>query len=139
MTTPGAAYLLADPLPTVSVEAQAGRSLTITVPVLGAGGSGIDVAGLSHARSQIRLRWDSDHLLHEWSDVLGNAALEGTPGGTDAAVVLTATSADTSSWGDSWPRLNVFWDVEVEDTGGEIHPLCAASPFTLLPEITRPE
>lgn len=135
----GPVYLLRDPLPTIDVEAQAGRPLTITVPVLGASGAGQDVTALEHARAQVRLRWDSDLVLAEWSDVVGNASLEGTPGGTDAHVVLTATSADTSLWGISWPRLTVVWDVEVEDGTGEVHPLCAMSPFVLLPEVTRAE
>jgi len=135
MTAPE--YPLADRLPTIPVEAQAGRALTITIPVLGSLGSGVDVAGLTHARAQIRLGRDPETtLLHEWSDVLGNASLEGTPGGTDAAVVLSASSGDTSVWGVSWPRLTVFWDVEVEDTAEEIHPLCGVSSFVLLSEIT---
>jgi len=136
MTAP--TYTLRDRLPVIDVEAQAGREITISVPVLGAGGGGVDVAGLVHVRAQVRLRWDSDLVLHAWDDVLGNATLEGTPGGTDAAAVVTATDAETTIWGMSWPRLAVFWDIEVEDTGGEIHPLCTASPFALLPEITRP-
>ena len=53
MTAPE--YPLADRLPTILVEAQAGRALTITVPVLGSLGSGVDVAGLTHALAQIRL------------------------------------------------------------------------------------
>lgn len=135
MTAP--AYNLADPLPTIAVTAQAGRPLTITIPVLGAAGVGEDVAGLEHVRAQVRLRWDSDLVLADFSDVTGNAELTGTPGGTDAAVVLTATSADTSLWGITWPRLAVVWDIEVEDSIGEVHPLCAMSSFTLLPEVTR--
>lgn len=135
MTAPS--YSLADPLPTISVTAQAGRPLTITVPVLLASGVGADVVGLEHARAQVRLRWDSDEVLADFSDVLGNAALLGTPGGVDARVVLDATGADTSLWGVSWPRLEAVWDVEVEDTVGEVHPLCAVSPFVLLPEVTR--
>lgn len=135
MTAP--TYKLRDPLPVIDVEAQAGRALTITVPVLLGSGTGADVTTLEHVRAQVRLRWDSDLVLADWSDVLGNAVLDGTPGGTDAFVVLTASSADTSVWGVSWPRLTCVWDVEVETGDGQPHPLCAMSPFVLLPEVTR--
>ena len=92
MTAP--TYTLRDRLPVIDVEAQAGREVTISVPVLGSGGGGVDVAGLVHVRAQVRLRWDSDLVLHAWDDVLGNATLDGTPGGTDAAAVVRAKLDD---------------------------------------------
>ncbi len=138
MTEPtGTVYDLVQSLPTINVRCYAGQPLEITVPVLGASGTGVDVAGLEHVRAHIRTRYADELQLHEWDDTLGNAELTGTPGGTDAAVVLTASSAETALWQAQWPRPEALWDVEVEDSTGEVHRLCAASRFVLLPEITR--
>lgn len=130
-------YPLTQSLPSIPVTCYAGQPLTITLPILGASGTGVDVAGLDAGRAHIRTRWNDELLLHAWDTALDNAELTGTPGGTDAALVLTATSADTALWQVSWPRLVVEWDAEVEDTTAVIHRLCAASAFTVLPEITR--
>lgn len=134
---PGPVYPLVQVLPTIPVQCYAGQPLTITVPVLGASGTGTDVAGLDAARAHVRTRTSDELLLHAWDTALGNAELTGTPGGTDAAVVLTTSGAETALWQAQWPRLDVLWDVEVEDTTGEPHRLCAASRFVLLAEITR--
>jgi len=133
----GTAYDLVQSLPTINVRCYAGQPLEITVPVLGASGTGVDVAGLEHVRAHIRTRYADELQLHQWDDTLGNAVLEGTPGENDATVVLSASSAETALWQATWPRLDALWDVEVEDSVGEVHRLCAASRFTLLPEITR--
>jgi len=135
MTTP--AYPLIATLPDIPVTLYAGQGYTITVPVLGASGTGVDPAGLDGVRAQIRTRYDDELMLHEWSHLLGNASIVGTPGGTDAAVVLTVTGAETALWQTVWPRLEALWDLEVVGSDDEPHRLCAASTFTLLPEITR--
>lgn len=130
-------FPLIQTLPDIPVTVYAGQPVTITLPVLGAGGTGVDVAGLAAGRAHIRQRWDAELLLHAFDTATSGAALTGTPGGTNAALVLTASSAETALWQQAWPRLVVEWDAEVQDTMGVVHRLCAASPWTVLPEITR--
>lgn len=132
-------YPLTQDLPDIPVTVYAGNPITITLPILGASGTGVDVAGLEHGRAHIRPRWDSAQLLHAFDTATSGAALTGTPGGTDAALVLTASAEETAIWQAQWSRLVVYWDAEVEDTVGDVRRLCAASLWTVLPEITRAE
>ena len=132
-------FPLTQVLPEIPVTVYAGQEVIITLPILGASGTGVDVAGLAHGRAHIRPRWDSAQLLHAFDTATSGAELTGTPGGTDAALVLTATAAETAIWQAQWPRLVVSWDAEVVDTVGEPRRLCAASSWTVLPENTRAE
>lgn len=59
-------------------------------------------------KAQIRERFDSDAVLHEWSSAAGNATAT-----NDGTVTLTLPAAVSSGWG--W-RLAV-WDLEVTFQG----------------------
>lgn len=138
MTAPaGAVYPIVQTLPSIPVTCYAGQRLEFAVPILTALGSGADVAQFVGAAAQVRTTWESDYVWHRWSTDEDGMALEGTPGGTDGAVRLVATGSETALWQQQWPKLTMQWDVEIIDTTGEPHRLCAASPFILLAEITH--
>jgi hypothetical protein len=132
-------YEVRQNLPLIPVTMYAGQAVTLTIPVLGASGTGVDVAGLELGRAQIRNVYRDVLVNHEWNTDTDpdGAELTGTLGGTDAALVLRATGTETALWQATWPDLVAVWDAEVIDSIGEPHRLCAVSTWTLEPEVTR--
>lgn len=126
---------LGTPLPRIDVLVQAGDPLTISVPVL-SGGTPVAATDLTHARAQIRPAPTSDLMLHVFSteEDPPNIAITGTTAGV---LVITATSAETSDWQLTWPRLSAWWDIEVTDASAIPHQITVPGLITLNPEVTR--
>lgn len=85
----------------------------------------LDVTGWG-VKSQIRATPEAETVLHEWSNVAGNAV----PG--NGSVMITVSPATSSAW--TW-RSGVF-DIELTNLSGQVARLDEGT-VEVSPEITR--
>jgi hypothetical protein len=132
-----AAIELAQSLPRFDVRCYAGRPLTIRVPVLDGNGDLVEVGVITSARAQVRAGIDSDQVLHTFGidDDPPDLAI------VDGWLVLTATSAVTTSWALLWPgrapATTAWWDIEVTDVEDEPWQISEPGEFVVVHQVTR--
>lgn len=86
-----------------------GVSFELQWPIENLDGSHIDLTDW-RVRAQVRKSTVSSDVLHQWSDVLGNATV------TNSRVSLIVQPADSSAW--TWSRG--VYDVEIFHTDGRV-------------------
>ncbi|MFC5997100.1 hypothetical protein ACFQE5_23080 [Pseudonocardia hispaniensis] len=130
----------------IDLEVNPGDPIDLLVPILDANDAPVqidDPAGWS-ARSQVRATWQAGQVLHEWTTT-GAAPNAEIVAGLPGHVRLTATPEQTAAWQQTWPALDVAWDLDVTEPatgpddpdGGPTPHRIAKGRIRLNPQITR--
>lgn len=97
-------------------------------PVYGPDKTLADLTGWS-VRSQVRLKYQRDTILHEWSTTLGNAIAS-----ANGYVEVRLEPAESSAW--TWLHTTAVYDVELTDPDGNVIRITQGE-ITISPEITK--
>lgn len=115
----------------------AGRPFRMSIPVYDPDGDLVAAVDMTSARAHVRQAIGDASPLHIFStdDAEPDAEI------VDGAVVLTATSEQTSLWQENWPgtppETVAWWDLEVTDGDGTPRQINTPGTITLVHQVTR--
>jgi hypothetical protein len=129
------ATLTEEVLPRADVRIRSGRPMTLRVNLQTGAGGPLPAAGVTSARAEVRAEIDGDTVWHTFSTEDGTVAI------TDGIATLSATSEETTEWGNLWPgsapETIMWWDLEITDDDDVPWQMTAPSLFIVAHQVTR--